>query len=168
MLEIIVMESMVEIGSSGNWMTDLGMPRILLPCISLLIFAVANSCGGNMPNSYIIQKPAPKCNFLGAAALSGWRFRQLQGWLTPLLTMLRAVKPLLEVVSGSSCQQTVWGCFVLLDGIFPTFSHLRKKRWEEVFSARSQNEYVCLLLTTIVNNTLTQFQKLLQVLSELP
>lgn len=128
MLQNIVMENMVEIGSSDNWLTDLGMPRILLSCISLLIFAVANSCGGNMPNSYIIQKPVPKCNFLGAAALSGWLFRQLQGWLTPLLTMLRAVKLLLELSQGQVASKLSGAALCSSMVFFPLLPCLKKRK----------------------------------------
>lgn len=88
-----------------------------LPSISLLIFRVVNSCGEPVPYSYIMQKPGLEYIFFScAAAVSGWFFGQLQGWLTDTI-----------VNRACGCETGFWnrlrvklpvnclGCFVFQD-----------------------------------------------------
>lgn len=75
-------------GPRGSGEPGLPVSGRRLPSISLLISSTVTSCGEPLPYSYIILKPGLEAYFLfiylflwWAAAVSGWFFGQLQGWL---------------------------------------------------------------------------------------
>lgn len=111
------------IGPLGSCEPELLVSGRQLPSICLLIFRVVTSCGEPVPYSYINQKPGLEYIFFSwAAAVSGWFFGQLQGWLTDTI-----------VNHARGCETGFWNrlrvklpvnclcCFVLQDAIFFPF-----------------------------------------------